>query len=339
VLGRPLWAGLFGKPDLAAVLVPSAALLCLGSLRDAAIAALEGHRLLRRLFFADVGYTVGAVGGLVLWRLSTLPRDAVTIQWIQAVAAGLGSFLALGAALHLFDGRPTGALARRIGRFGAYSFGSALGASAGQQADSLLAGALLPQAGVASYQAAKLFFRVFNVLSQAINQVTMPLVSRLQAQARTLELRALYEKGVWFLHLLLWPAVIGLLLLAHPLYTLFYGTRYADSVPVFRILVLGALMLPWISVGASFLMGLGRVRQLALHNWIGTGVAVVAALAWMPRFGAEGAAWAATCGRLVLMLAISRVLVPLLGVRLRDLPRRTADATAAVRQAWNRLQA
>jgi O-antigen/teichoic acid export membrane protein len=336
--GRSLWADVFGKPDLAAVLVPTAALLCAGSLRDAAIAALEGHRLLRRLFFADLGYTVTATGALVLWRTSTLPRDAVTIQWIQAAAAGLGSLIALAVGLRLFEGPPTRALARRIGRFGAFSFGSALGSSAGQQADSLLAGALLPETGVASYQAAKLFFRVFNVLSQAINQVTMPLVSRLQAQARSLELRALYEKGVWFLHLVLVPTVILLILLAKPLYGLFYGQRYSDSVPVFRILVLGALMLPWISVGSSFLMGLGKVRQLALHNWMGTAVAVVAALVWMPRFGAEGAAWAATSGRLVLMLAITRVLVPQLGVRLRDLPRRTADATAAVRQAWNRLQ-
>lgn len=336
--GRTLWAGLFGKPDLAAVLVPSAALLCVGSLRDASIAALEGHRLLRRLFLADVVYTLAAIGALVFWRLSTAPRDATTIQWIQAAAAGFGSLVAVAASGHLFEGRPTAAWGRRLGGFGAFSFSSALGSSAGQQADSLLAGALLPETGVASYQAAKLFFRVFNVLSQAINQVTMPLVSRLQAQGRGVDLRALYEKGVWFLHLLLVPAVVLLLLLADPLYTLFYGERYADSVPVFRILVLGALLLPWISVGASFLVGLGRVRQLALHNWIATGIAVVAALLWMPRFGAAGAAWAATSGRLVLMLAISRVLVPHLGVRLRDLPRRTADATSAARQAWTRLR-
>jgi O-antigen/teichoic acid export membrane protein len=111
-----------------------------------------------------------------------------------------------------------------------------------------------------------------------------------------------------------------------------------DSVPVFRILLVGALALPWISVGAPFLMGLGRVRQLAVHNWIGTGVAVVAALVSMPRFGAEGAAWATTCGRLVLLVTLTRALLPTLAVRLRDLPRRTGDATAVLRDAWNSLR-
>jgi O-antigen/teichoic acid export membrane protein len=338
VLGRPVWAGIFGKPALAAVLVPSAVLMVAGSLRDASIAALEGHRLLRRLFFADLGYYTIAIGALVAWRLSDVPRDAVTIQWVQAVAAGAGSLIGAAVSLRLLAGRPSTRQAQRIGRFGAYSFGSALGATAGQQADSLLAGALLQEQGVASYGAAKLFFRLFNVLSQAINQVTMPLVSKLQAEKRHAELRVLYEKGVWFLTLVLVPGVILLMALAGPLYALFYGERYVDSVPVFRILLLGALALPWVSIGAPFLMGLGQVRKLAVHNWIATLVAIALALWWMPLLGAQGAAWATTGGRLVLMLTLTSLLAPQLGVRLRDLPRRTGDITALVRQLWTRRQ-
>jgi O-antigen/teichoic acid export membrane protein len=313
-------------------------LLWVGSLRDAGIAALEGHRRLRRLFFTDLGYYSCAVAALAWWRFGDAPRNAATIQWVQAAAAGIGSVIALGVCLPLFRGRPSRAHARRISRFGAFSFGSALGATAGQQADTLLAGALLPEAGVATYGAAKLFFRAFNVLSQAINQVTMPLVSRLQAEARQRDLRVLYEKGVWFLTLVLGPLVIVLMLLADPLYALFYGNRYDGSVPVFRILLLGALALPWISVGAPFLMGLGRVRQLAVHNWIGTAVAVLGALALMPRFGAAGAAWAVASGRLVLMVTLTRAVLPPLGVRLRDLPRRTRDATSVVQDAWRALK-
>lgn len=335
-LGRPLWAGIFGKPELAAVLVPSAALMVLGSLRDAAIAALEGHRLLRRLFLADLGYYFIAIAAMAVWRLSDAPRDAVTIQWVQALSAGLGSIIGIVACGAMFRGRPSRQQAQRIGLFGAYSFGSALGATAGQQADSLLAGVLLEPRGVASYQTAKLFFRLYNVLSQAINQVTMPLVSKLQAEQRLPDLRVLYEKGVWFLTLLLVPGAVLLMLLAGPLYALFFGERYVESVPVFRILVLGSITLPWISIGAPFLMGMGQVRKLAVHNWIGTSVAIVLALWWMPRWGAEGAAWASTCGRLVLMVTLTAVLASQLGVRLTHLPRRTADVTAMVRQLWSR---
>ena len=42
-LGRDLWAGLFAKPALAAVLLPSAVLLAVGSARDGVSATLEGR--------------------------------------------------------------------------------------------------------------------------------------------------------------------------------------------------------------------------------------------------------------------------------------------------------
>jgi O-antigen/teichoic acid export membrane protein len=332
VLGRDVWAGLFRKPDLAMVLVPSAALLLAGSLRDGVVATMEGLRRLQRLFWLDVAYYGAALAALGLWRWTEAPRTAVAIQWVQAVVGGIGSLLAVGIAWRALAARPDRVQARRIVAFGRGSFATGLGTTVGQHADVLLAGALMEPRAVASYQVAKLFFRAFNVLAQAINQVIMPLVSKLHAEGRQRDLRILYEKSVCFVHLGVVPLVVVLLLLAPQVYQLFYGERYAESIPVFRILVASALALPFASIGSPFLVGLGRLRSLMWITWLGMGVAVGLAFWWIPAFGAVGAAAALLVAAIVGMVGRTVVLRRILGFTLWDVARRVQDARAFVQR-------
>jgi O-antigen/teichoic acid export membrane protein len=330
---RTVWADAFGKPALAAVLLPSASLLLVGSARDAATATLEGHRRLRALFWTDCSYYAVALGALGLWRWGGgAPRTAVAIQWVQAAVAAAGSLLAVAVTHRSLAARPTRREAERIVAFGRYSFGSGLGATLGQQADTLLAGRLMDARGVASYQVAKLFFRVFNVLAQAINQVLMPLVSRLHVAGRQRDVRVLYEKSVCFLHLALLPILAGLVVLAPQLYRLFFGDRYAASIPVFRILVASAATLPFASVGSPFLVGLGRVRSLVWITWLGTGLGIGLALLWIPRLGPTGAALAVLVAAVAGMVARTWVLRRILGFGLVDVAARTRDAVAFARR-------
>jgi O-antigen/teichoic acid export membrane protein len=335
---RALWAAVFGKPALAAVLVPSAVLLLAGRARDAAAATLEGSRRLRALFWLDLACYGAALGGLALWRTIAAPRTAAAVQWVQAAAAAAGSVMALATARRLLEARPSRREAARLAAFGRYSFGTGLGATIGQQADVLVAGGLMDAGGVASYQAAKLSFRVFNVVAQAINQVLMPIVSRLHAEGRTHDLRVLYEKSVCFLYLALLPVLVGLVVFAPQIYDLFFGGRYAASVPVFRILVTSALTLPFASVGSPFLVGLGRLRSLFWITWLGTGLGIGLAWVWIPRHGAAGAAFAVLAGALVGMVARTWVLQRLLQFALLGVAGRTRDALAFVRRRLGVLE-
>jgi O-antigen/teichoic acid export membrane protein len=332
VAGTGILQGIFSKPTLGAVLIPSATLMLVGSARDAAAATLEGHRRLQRLFWIDCGYYAVTIASFAAWRWSAAPRTAVSVQWIHAGAAAAGSLLALTAVGRLMWARPSRREAARIARLGRYAFGMGLGTTVGQHADTLLAGALMDAPAIASYHVAKLFFRVFNVLAQAINQVLMPLVSRLQAEKRERDLRVLYEKSVCFLYLALIPIIAALLLLAPQIYRVFYGALYADSIPAFRILVAGALVLPFASVGSPFLFGLGHVRSLLWITWAGMSVGVGLALAWIPRYGPEGAALALLVSSVVGMVARTEVLRKILGFRLRDVAARRRDATSFLRR-------
>ena len=328
--GRGLWADLFDKPALAAVLVPSAFLLLVGSARDAVGAALEGERRLRRLFWLDAAYYTVAIGALAGWCWMDGRRTAEAVQWFQTLAAGIGSCLALAVCWRALAVRPSRAQAKRLVSLGGYSAASGLGSTVGQHADALLAGALMEPRAVASYHVAKLFFRVFNVLAQAIYQVLMPLVSRLHATGRRGDLRVLYEKSVCFLYLALVPLIVILILAAPQVYALFYGTRYSDSIPVFRILVASALALPFASVGSPFLIGLGRMPTLVWITWLGTILGVALAFGWIPARGAEGAAAAVFVSAMVGMVARTWVLKSDLGFTLTSVAWRTRDALAFV---------
>jgi O-antigen/teichoic acid export membrane protein len=336
--GRTWWALAFDKPDLAAVFVPSACLLAVGSPRDAAISSLEGLRRLRRVFMLDLTYYAVAVAGLVVWRCSPWPRTAVTIQWIQAVAAAVGTIVALAATRRETLVPVDRVAARRILAFGQSFLGSGIGATLTQQADAFVAGRLLDPGGVAAYGAARMLFRAFNMIAQAINQVMMPAVSRLHATGRHHDLRVLFEKSVCFLTLALVP-LCGLLIVATgPLLDLLFHGRYAASVPVFQILVAGALTLPLASVGSPFLVGLGRLRTLLWITWSGLGLGVGLMLWWIPLFGPRGAAAAASAAALYGMVVRAVVLRPAVGFSLGGIATRTRDASAFARKAIEQLR-
>lgn len=326
------WAALFGKPELEAVLFPSAVLLAVGSVRDAGIATLEGERRLRTLFWTDLAYYVVAVAALWVWYEREASRTAVLVQWIQAWAAGVGSMLTLLIVRRHLLARPALDALRRLLDFGRYSFGFGLATTLGQHADTLLAGALMDAPSVATYHVAKQFFRVFNILAQAINQVLMPLVSRLRGDGRQRDVVVLYEKSVCFLHLAVVPLVVALLVAAPWIFRLFYGARYTDSVAVFQVLVLSALTLPFASIGSPFLVGLGRVGSLLWITWSVVAVGVGLAWSWIPRFGALGAASAFLVASVVGMLLRTWVLQRALDFTLRDIVERWRDAAAFVRR-------
>jgi O-antigen/teichoic acid export membrane protein len=331
--GRHLWAAVFDKPGLDAVLIPSAWLLAGGSGRDAAVACLEGLRRLRAVCLLDAVYYGAAIGALAAWSVAAGPRTATAVQWIQAGAATFGMLVAVAYARRELFVAPARSEARKILRFGSSFLSSGVAATLSQQADTLLAGRLMDAPGVAAYGAARQLFRVFNVLAQALNQVLMPVAARLHATDRRHDLRVLFEKSVCFLALVLVPGCLLLALATGPLFDLFFGGRYRDAVRPFQILVVGALVsLPLASVASPLLIGMGRLRTLAWITWAGLGLAIALVFAWTPAHGPQGVAAAVAVAAVFGMLVRAWVLRPLLGYSLGGIWSRRRDALAFARE-------
>jgi PST family polysaccharide transporter len=333
--GRTQWAAAFDKPGLAAVLVPSAALLAGGSGRDVAIATLEGLRKLRLVFVLDAFYYAVAITTLVVWRAVDGPRTAVAVQWLQAGAATAGMLGAVAVTRNALLVAPERRETLRLLRFGASFFGSGLGATLSQQADTLLAGRLMDASGVAAYGAARLLFRVFNVLAQAVNQVLMPAVARLNAAGRSDDLRILCEKSICFLSVALAAGGALLIVCTGPLLRLLFAGRYDAAVLPFQILVAGAIVwLPLASTGSAFLTGLGRLRSLLWITWAGLVLGIALALWWIPRFGPAGAATAAAVAAVAGMILRAVALRSLLGVGPAGIAARRDDIAHWLRRVW-----
>lgn len=336
----PFWAGLFHKPELAAVLWPSAVLLCVGSPRDAAISTFEAQRRLRTVFLLDAAYYALAVIALAAWRFApAMPRSAVSVQWMQAAAAGAASIFSVACARRALLVRPGRAEARRILEFGRVFLGSGFGATLSQSADQWVAGRMMDKPGLAAYLAAKMLFRGFNLVAQALNQVLMPTVAKLQAERRTADLVALFEKSVCFVTLALVPVCAGLYFGTGWLLDALLDGRYREAVPAFRILVLSALTLPVASVGSSFLTGLGRLRSLLWITWTGLLLGAGLCVWWIPAHGPEGAAAATAVAAVFGMVARAAVLRRDVPFRFWGIVLRVRDAAAFAAQAFARRRA
>ena len=332
--GAPWWEQLFQKADLAAVLLPSAVLLCVGSPRDAVISTYEAQRRLRTVFWLDAAYYALAVLGLVIWRFApAMPRSAVSVQWVQAVAAGLATGFSLLCARQALFVRPGRAEVRRILEFGRVYLGSGFGATLSQSADQWVAGRLMDKPGLAAYLAAKMLFRGFNLVAQAMSQVLMPTVAKLQSERRVADLVALFEKSVCFVTLALVPICALLYFGTGWMLDVLLNGRYREAVPAFRILVLSALTLPIASVGSPFLTGLGRLRSLLWITWTGLFLGVGLAVWWIPAHGPEGAATATAVAAVYGMLARAAVLRRDVPFRLRGIVSRVGDAWGVAARA------
>jgi len=256
-----------------------------------------------------------------------LPRSAVSVQWLQAAAAGAASVFSVFTARQALLVRPGGAEMRRLLAFGRAYFGSGFGATLSQSADQWVAGRLMDKPGLAAYLAAKMLFRGFNLVAQALSQVLMPTVAKLHAERRVADLAVLFEKSVCFATLAVVPVCALLYFGTGWILDVLLEGRYREAVPAFRILVLSALTLPVASVGSPFLTGLGRLRTLLWITWAGLALGVGLAVWWIPDHGPEGAAAATAVAAVFGMVARAWVLR-------RDVPYRVRGTVLRVRDAW-----
>ncbi|WDM27426.1 putative polysaccharide biosynthesis protein [Paenibacillus mucilaginosus] len=114
------------------------------------------------------------------------------------------------------------------------------------------------------------------------------------------------------------PAAAGLALLAGPFNLMFY--KSTEGTPAMAVLSLTALLSVLNIAGSSVLQGLGAVRAPALYLLLAAGVKVAANVLLVPRFGIDGAAWAAVAayalaGGLALAHALRAAGVPAAGGR------------------------
>lgn len=294
-LGRADIAAITGKPDLIPVLALFPILAFSFILRNFTLKMAQLLIDTRGTFIIDAAWAVATVGLLLHGWITGWLVDEIDMVWVAAAAAGVSSI----AGLLLYGGRIRFArrfepgVFRQMVRFGLAQFGSATTMGFLSQGDVLLLTTFVSDAAVVgNYDVAKKFFRGFEGIRDAGALFVYPAVARLSAQHRFEERRALVEKMIAFVAIVITPIV--LLIWLGPidrLFALIYKENYRLAPDLFRLMALGALAIP-LSMNSYVLLGMSEVRRLFTVTTGAVIVFLILSLLLVPEIGGEGQALA-----------------------------------------------
>lgn len=139
-----------------------------------------------------------------------------------------------------------------LARFGRYSMTTTLGTSLLKSSDTFLIGAMLDTTAVAIYGVAQKAVEVLDLPLRALSASVYPIMAGPGARGEAMRVGRIIERvSSGYVLALLIPA-IALFALAGPLVELVAGTEYLAAVPVIRIFVVAAFLMP-----IDRMMGLG----------------------------------------------------------------------------------
>jgi len=173
--------------------------------------------------------------------------------------------------------------------FGLYQMGERGINYFGRNLDKLIIGIFLGSHALGLYSVAyQLMVKPYQLFNPIITRISTPLFSKIQADNQ--RLRSVFLDMVRVTSLAMFPVYVGMIVLANPLFQVFFDEKWLPAIDVFKILALLGFFYSIGNLLGSLLIGKGRpdigfkfnVAVFFLYGiavWIGTG------------YGMEGTAW------------------------------------------------
>jgi O-antigen/teichoic acid export membrane protein len=286
-------------PDLVILL----SLMTLASIpRSISLTLLQAGLNIKEVFWVDAVHFLGAPVLIFVW--SQMFAFQTAAELIRIIIATQASSSIVGVIITrrywTFAGGVTRNGMRKVWQYGGYTLASTVGALAGIRADTFLLSAYGGLEQLALYNSAKIFLRLYDMVSQVIQMLIVPATSKISSRGDKRSLLALIEKALLFGTILILPVFFSYALLAEPAIRILYQGRYLEAIPILRILSLPALIVPAMAIAGTTLLGLGKAR---LSFWLGISTAIMNLCAYallIPWLGASGAAWGATISAYVI---------------------------------------
>lgn len=314
-------------------------LLFSGLFRNFAVALLQTSYAVARIFWIDAVYFLGTLG-LIAWaglagRFSTASELLLLItlgQLLSTILAAALSWRALSVRKAF-----SAAAFRQMWHFGKYSFGGSSVYTLFSQMDIFFISSYVGVAGVAVYSAAKIFTRIFDMVSQVAQMFLIPYASKAYRDGALESMRITAEKAICFSTILLLPVFLVMIFLPGPVMHLLYNGKYDHGTLVVQIFGVLALVIPWNVVLANYIVGIGKAKETFYYALVFLLAGAVSLYALTGRFGVAGAA-AAYVGSfgfftLLLFLFIQRFFTLTGG----NVLVRTRDFWVFVRESLDRL--
>lgn len=317
---------LFDVPELGSLMyfVPLLFIASLGKLLANEICKAT-HRIKAFFFTEAIYFTLNMVLvlGVYLAHGLVTPQDMLVPMTIAYLASSL-----MGLWLVRRDLRPGfrfhRGLMKRMFAFGKYTFGTVATSCTYQYADIYVVGLFLNMEAVGLLATVKIGRHGFELYRQAMTLVAFPAFSRLDAENRPSDLKALYEKGIYYSTILLLAMVLVLLLGADLLFDVILK-KYSDGAPLLRLLALGGLFIGWQIIGESLLYGIGKPRAPFVLRVITAVLNLALNIVLIQTLGVAGAIWASLISGATVAIAITIFVHREIGVSLGGILSRRRD--------------
>jgi len=329
LVGAPLLAELMNAPKLADLLALMPVLVAAFYIKNLTGQICVAHHWVRRLFIIDAVYFLGSLLILLFWHASFKLSTTNQVVWINIYAAAAASLLSIVLtwdALKKAVRQISSARFKEFLAFGKYSLGGGLGNFLYAQIDVFLIGYFYDPIKVAVYRAGKIIFQFYNIISQAMQVILLPLISRFEAAGEREELRALAEKAICFLFIVLLPLHLLLILGAEFLLNVVYHGKYNEATAILRVLVFGAFFIPLGTVGSNIQMGMGKSKVSFSFVIIVAVFNITANVILLPLAGITGGALATTLSMVLGSTLQFLYMRKALGLTLRGIWQRRLDA-------------
>ncbi len=292
------WGRLVNSPTLPSLMPWLAAFIIVTIPRTFISKILQMRFHVKEIFFIDMANFGLSAILLTAFVLSGKIHTAEDVIRITVLCGLLSSLIALWFGRKDVFVRPrySGDMTKRIVEFGKYQSGTGIASSLMNSLDSLMVSKFTGPVGVAVYGSAKQLYRLFDVFRDTQTMFVFPASSKYYSRGEFDTLRTIIEKAVSFLYLMMVPLALLLIIFAPELFTLLYKGKYDEAVPVFRILMCAALILPIQMVLSTSMVGFGKMKQFFRVMIVSFVINIIAAFALLLTIGVEGAAIAFVVG-------------------------------------------
>jgi O-antigen/teichoic acid export membrane protein len=247
---------------------------------------------------------LAAVGVLHLVNELDLLTAAAALSATVVAQSMLAYLLCRG--LGLTGGRSESALAAPMCRYGLSQLAGSVPAVITARLDQIVLSFLTASAALGNYAVAVSLTAVAVPLVAAFGNVAFPrLASRVGAPSR---LAAMQRQTLWASAAVGVVATVPLVVLAPRLIPAVFGPGYGEAVRLLWLLAPGGVLLACAQVGADLLRGRGRPLAVARAQWIAAIVMIVLLVAFVPPWGAMGAAVASSTAAATALLLMLRSL-------------------------------
>lgn len=243
-----------------------------------AVSVAHKFLFLLLVFVATVGLGLGIGGAIWASILSSLLLCLALFLWLRRIAGGVRF-------------RPNLAYIRDTLHYGVKAhLGNIIG-FLNYRIEVFLLGAFLPVSAVGFYAVAVGLAEKLWFVSESASTVLFPTISAERDEQERKAFTPLVSRNI----LLITAIGASALFFASPwVIVLLYSGEYLPTVQLFRILLPGIVFLSGARILANDIAGRGKPLLNTYVGAIGLVIQIGLNLAWIPRFGAAGSAWATT---------------------------------------------